>query len=161
MVSAMATKYSGFVSLRRNAVPASFLVAGPGCSGTGIIAYQHTMSSLQRERNGAAGGPSYREAKGGDVAEPKLHSRAFFLSSIITLRRARLIRVWYPRPARWNHASTSASSRNVAGFFSGFYIPPHSPRRYLGSLLAPAEASIFITFRRALARFVTRFRGSI
>jgi hypothetical protein len=49
-----------------------------------------------------AGGPSYREAKGGDVAG-----------------------------------------------------------RYRGSLPEPAEASILGTFRRALARFVTRFRGFI
>src|ERR1035441_1705382 len=107
------------------------------------------------------GGPSYREAKGGDVAQPTLHSRVFFLSSIITFRKARLIRVWYPRPARWNHASTSASSRNVTGFFTGLYIPAHSSGRYRGSLLDPAEASILGTFCRALARFVTRFRRFI
>jgi hypothetical protein len=90
-----------------------------------------------------------------------LHSCAFFLSSIITLRRARLIRVWYPRPARWNHASTSASSRNVTGFFTGLYIPAHSSGRYRGSLLEPAEASIFASFRGAFVRFITRFRGFI
>src|ERR1035437_572497 len=79
-----------------------------------------------------ADGPSYREAKGGDVAQPTLHSRVFVLSSIIVFRRARLIRVWYPRPASWNHASTSASSRNVTGFFTGLYIPAPSSRREIG-----------------------------
>jgi hypothetical protein len=107
------------------------------------------------------GWPVLSRSEGRDVAQPTLYSRAFFLSSIIVFRRARLIRVWYPRPARWNHASTSASSRNVTGFFSGLYIPAHSSGRYRGRLLAPAEASIFVTFRRALARFVTRFRGFI
>jgi hypothetical protein len=119
------------------------------------------MGVQRREEAKAADGPSYREAKGADVAQPTLHSRGFFLSSIIVFRRARLIRVWYPRPARWNHASTSASSRNVTGFFTGLYIPAHSSGRYRGSLLDPAEASIFGTFRGALARFVTRFRGFI
>ncbi len=85
------------------------------------------------------------------------HSRAFFLSSIITFRRARLIRVWYPRPARWNHASRSASSRNVTGFFTGLYMPANSSGKYHGRRLDLAAAAIRVTFRDARARFVTRF----
>src|SRR5712664_844534 len=92
------------------------------------------------------------------IAAANSHSRAFSLSSSITFRRARLIRVWYPRPARWNHASTSASSRSVTGLFTGLYMPAHSSGRYRGRLRNPSEASILATFRGAFARFVTRLR---
>src|ERR1019366_10565268 len=111
-----------------------------------VVAVQEiNFSARVRCHARTADGPSHREAKGGDVAEPKLHSRVFFLSSIIVFRRARLIRVWYPRPLRWNHASTSASSRNVTGFFSGLFIPPHSSRRDRGRPLAHPPAPLFVT----------------
>ena len=62
------------------------------------------------------------------------------------------------RPARWNHASTSASSRSVTGLFTGLYMPAHSSGRYRGRLLDPSEASILATFLGAFAGFVTRLR---
>ena len=93
--------------------------------------------------------------RAGSAVEIQIASRIYRPASSTTLRSARLIRVWYPRPCFLNQASTSASSRSVTGFLIGLYISPNSaeePRQFLRSA---ADAFRFILFLPALRLPVT------
>src|SRR6185312_4798780 len=93
--------------------------------------------------------------RAGSAVEIQIASRIYRPASSTTLRSARLIRVWYPRPCFLNQANTSASSRSVTGFLIGLYISPNSVEEPCQPLRSPADAFRFILFLPALRLPVT------